>query len=259
MNVDILVIGAGIAGCSLTYRLADKANILVVDTESYAGHHATGRSAAMYIASYGTPTIRALTRASRAFFDAPPKGFTEQPLLGERGLLYLVNKQQIAFKDKTLLEMRASGANLIELSPQEAASKVSCINIDQLHGGLFEADAMDIDVDALLQGFVRGAKQHGAKFHHKVSVIQANYKDDKWHVHLSDGTELTATIVVNAAGAWASQIGSLFSGIDAGLQPKRRSAFTFTAQYANEETPLAVEEFSHWPTVMAIDEAFYFK
>src|SRR5699024_5642850 len=93
----------------------------------------------------------------------------------------------------------------------------------------------------------------------KVSVTQANYSDDKWHIRLSDGTELTATIVVNAAGAWASQIGRLFSGSDAGLQPKRRSAFTFTAQYADEETPLPVEEFSGWPTVMAIDEAFYFK
>src|SRR5699024_5040174 len=202
---------------------------LVVDTESHAGHHATGRSAAMYIASYGTPTIRALTRASRAFFDAPPEGFTKQPLLGERGLLYLVKKEQIAFKNKTLLEMRASGANLVEVSPQEIASRVSCVQVDPLHGGLFEADAMDIDVDALLQGFIRGAKQNGVKFHHKVSVTQANYSDDKWHIRLSDGTELTATIVVNAAGAWASQIGRLFSGIDAGLQPKRRSAFTFTA------------------------------
>src|SRR5690625_2732751 len=97
MDIDILVIGAGIAGCSLTYRLADKARILVVDAESQAGYHATGRSAAMYMASYGTPTMRALTRASRAFFESPPAGFTEQPLLAPRGLLYLVNKAQGAF------------------------------------------------------------------------------------------------------------------------------------------------------------------
>jgi len=259
MDIDILVIGAGIAGCSLTYRLADKARILVVDAEPQAGYHATGRSAAMYMASYGTPTIRALTRASRAFFESPPAGFTEQPLLAPRGLLYLVNKDQVAFKEESLAQMLASGAQVVEMTPEQIQADVPCVRVDRLHGGVYEAGAMDIDVDALLQGFVRGARQQGAQFRYAVTVSQANYYADGWHVRLSDGTTVKATIVVNAAGAWAPQIGSLFSGVDAGLQPKRRSAFTFTAQYAGEDSPLPAEVFHDWPTIMAIDETFYFK
>lgn len=39
----------------------------------------------MFTAAYGTPQVRALTQASRDFFDAPPAGFCEHPLLTPRG------------------------------------------------------------------------------------------------------------------------------------------------------------------------------
>ena len=40
----------------------------------------TGRSAAMFMESYGPPAVRALTRASRAFYEQPPAGFADVPL-----------------------------------------------------------------------------------------------------------------------------------------------------------------------------------
>ncbi|MGE3925886.1 MAG: FAD-dependent oxidoreductase, partial [Lautropia sp.] len=56
---DFAVIGAGIAGASVAYRLAPQASVVLLERESQPGHHSTGRSAAMYMESYGTPAIRA--------------------------------------------------------------------------------------------------------------------------------------------------------------------------------------------------------
>lgn len=64
---DFAVVGAGIAGASAAYRLAPHASVALLEREGQPGYHSTGRSAAMFMESYGTPAIRALTRASRAF------------------------------------------------------------------------------------------------------------------------------------------------------------------------------------------------
>ena len=78
---DIVIVGAGIAGASLAFALAPQARVLLLERESQPGVHSTGRSAAMFMESYGTPQVRALTRASRPFYVQPPDGFCDTPLL----------------------------------------------------------------------------------------------------------------------------------------------------------------------------------
>ena len=77
--IDFLVCGAGIAGASIAAELALAGTVTIIEREDVAGYHTTGRSAALYIPSYGNQVIRGLTAASRAFFDAPPEGFADGP------------------------------------------------------------------------------------------------------------------------------------------------------------------------------------
>ena len=61
-SFDIAIIGAGIAGASLAYRLvyrlADRRSVVVLERESQPGYHSTGRSAAMFMKSYGHGPIQ---------------------------------------------------------------------------------------------------------------------------------------------------------------------------------------------------------
>src|ERR1700759_383377 len=94
---DVVVIGAGMAGASVAARLAADRRVLVIERESHPGYHATGRSAALFSETYGNAPVRALSRASRAFFFAPPRGFTEYPLAHMRGSLHIARADQHAF------------------------------------------------------------------------------------------------------------------------------------------------------------------
>ena len=69
---DFLVIGAGIAGVSIAYRLSGQGKVLLLEMEEQPGYHSTGRSAALFAKSYGNRVIRALTTASGEFFNNPP-------------------------------------------------------------------------------------------------------------------------------------------------------------------------------------------
>ncbi|MCM8915414.1 FAD-binding oxidoreductase [Pseudomonas inefficax] len=248
---DTLIIGAGIAGASLGYRLAGRQKVLLLEREAQPGYHSTGRSAAMFMEAYGTPQIQALTRASRAFYEAPPQGFCEHPLLEPRGCLYVASLEQRALLEQTHAQNLANGTEVSLLDRDAALALVPSLRGENLAGAVLEAGAMDLDVHALHQGFLRGYRAAGGELRCNAELIQAWYLDDLWQVELGDGSRVQARQLVNAAGAWADRVAEQCGVARIGLQPCRRSAFTFPGP--------ADQDFAHWPAVIGVDESFYFK
>ena len=248
---DVAIIGAGIAGASLAWRLAGRRSVLLLDRESQPGYHSTGRSAAMFMESYGPPGVRALTRASRAFYEAPPGAFADVPLLAPRGALYLAEPDQRALLDKVRHELAATCPRLEELDAEATLARVPCLRPDMVRGALFDPDAQDIDVHALHQGYLRGLRALGGELRTGAHVVRAQRHNERWTLRLEDGEAVRAHAVVNAAGAWADDVAVLFGAAPVGLVPRRRSAFTFDA-------PAGVAV-SGWPAVVGVDESYYFK
>src|SRR5438067_5644596 len=120
---DVAIVGGGIAGASLGYRLAGRRSVVVLERESQPGYHSTGRSAAMFMESYGPPMVRALTRASRVFYEHPPAGFTEHPLLAPRGALYVAMRGQEDLLAKTRAELESTGCRIEQLDPGATLAK----------------------------------------------------------------------------------------------------------------------------------------
>lgn len=248
---DIAVIGAGIAGASVAYRLCGARSVILLEREAQPGYHTTGRSAAMFIESYGPPAVRALTRASRAFYLAPPAGFAETALLSPRGALYLANREQLALLTSEFAQLSVTCPGLARLDHGETMALVPCLRPEVVGASLLDNDAMDIDVSSLHQGFLRGLKRSGGELRNKAEVVGARRTGAAWEITLTDGNVVRAATVVNAAGAWADQIGTLFGARPIGLVPQRRTAFTFAA-------PAGVDS-ARWPVVSGIDESYYFK
>ncbi|ABE43416.1 NAD(P)/FAD-dependent oxidoreductase [Polaromonas sp. JS666] len=248
---DIVIFGAGIAGASLAWRLAGQRSVLLLEREAQPGYHSTGRSAAMFMESYGPPMVRALTRASRTFYEQPPEGFATAPLMQPRGALYLATPGQEALMAQTRAELAASCPDLEVLDARTTLERVPCLRPEMVHGALYDPGAQDIDVHALHQGFLRGFRQRGGELRTSVTLIQASHDGQGWALQFADGQTLRARTVVNAAGAWADELAGLFGAAPIGLVPHRRSAFTFKA-------PEGVDV-SGWPAVVGMDESYYFK
>ena len=251
MQFDFAIIGAGIAGASLAYRLAPHGSVLLIERESQPGYHSTGRSAAMFMESYGTPQVRALTRASRAFYTAPPAGFADVPLLTPRGALYVAWRGHEHPLEEMWRALNETGSEVQRINAAQALQQVPILNTQGLLGGFTEPDAMDIDVHALHQGFLRGAKSAGAQLWADATLVSAHHTHKHWTLHLADGRQALATTLVNAAGAWADDVAAAAGAPKRGLQPKRRSAFTFAAPPQHKH--------GAWPAVAPVDESWYFK
>jgi D-arginine dehydrogenase len=248
---DVAVVGAGIAGASIAWRLTSRMSVALIERESQPGVHSTGRSAAMFIESYGPPAVRALTRASRGFYEDPPPSFAATPLLAPRGALYLATPGQQALLEATRADLQAAGCALQLLPRDEVLARVPCLRPEAVHAGLLDDDAQDIDVHALHQGFLRGLRHRGGMLRNGARVNGAERIGALWHLHLGDDTTLRCRSVVNAAGAWADEVAGWFGAAPVGLVPCRRTAFTFKA-------PEDIDA-SHWPAVIGVDESWYFK
>ncbi len=250
---DFAVVGAGMAGASVGWELAQQgARVLLLEREVQPGYHSTGRSAALFMETYGTPQIRALTRASRAFLQAPPDDFGTGSVLTPRGVVYVAAPDQGELLEQTYLALHPHAPGLERLDHAALMARLpQLLRADAVGAGLAESGAADIDVHTLHQGYLRSLRQHGGQLRCNAGVVALQRAAGLWTLTLADGATVQARHVVNAAGAWADQLGQLAGAAPIGLQPRRRSAFTFAAP--------AGLDLAHLPAVMAVDESFYLK
>jgi D-arginine dehydrogenase len=248
-NFDVLVIGGGIAGASIAALLAESRTVAVLEREAQPTYHSTGRSAALFSEIYGGDTVRALSRGSREFFYTPPSDFAEAPLVKRRGSLYVATKAQ-QIKLEAFAALPDIGPATRRLSANEAISLCPILRPDLIAAAVLEPSAADIDVDVLHQGYLRKLRGHGGLLFTDHPVQSLKHEADQWIV-TAGGERFTAPTVVNAAGAWADDVGRLAGASVIGLQPKRRTALLVS--------PPAGVAIDAWPMVIDIEEQFYFK
>lgn len=254
LDCRFAVVGAGIAGASLAYRLSELLgsgkDVLLLEREDRPGYHSTGRSAAVYTETYGPPVIRALTAASKPLFVNPPDGFASHPLLHPMGIM-LVGGEDRREKAQDLFEQcRTLTPTIRFLEGKAIGDLVPVLRPEWTAVGVLEPDCMSMDVAAIHDGYLRGFKARGGKVVTDADVFAAARNGGRWTLETRAG-QFGADTIINAAGAWADEIAEKAGLAPLGLQPKRRTALVFQA-------PDGIDT-SAWPMINDIDETFYFK
>ncbi len=245
---DVAIVGAGIAGASLSAELAASRSVLLLEAESQPGYHSTGRSAAFWAESYGGPDIQPLTTASGAFLANPPADFHDGPLMVPRGALYIGTSQDAAVARELLSDFDRSGVRLERLGWDATAQRIPGLQSPWTEA-LWEPDCCDIDVAGLHQSYLRKAKRLGAQLHSNARLTSAAWRGGAWQIETSAG-EFTAKVLVNAAGAWADDVAALSGVSPLGVKPYRRTIVQLITE------PGAPAEL---PLVIGLDGSFYFK
>lgn len=245
-HVDAIVIGGGIVGASLAYELALDRRVVLLEAESSLGYHSTGRSATMFLESYGGPDVRGLTKGSRAFLERPPDGFST-PLMTPRPLIqFAVPGRGHRIRD-LFAELDTPGIDVIDADQVRAMCPY--VRADAVEIALYEHNSQQLDAHALHQGYVARLRARGGEIRKGDRVTELRSTTGDWRVDTAAGA-LYAPLVVNAAGAWADEVATA-AGLGAlGLTPRLRTAFTIAAEgYSNPSGPLFYD----------IDETFYVK
>ena len=247
---DYIVVGGGIGGASIAYRLASEGSVALLERESQPGYHTTGRSVAVHTDSYGPEQIRLLAKASYDFIVNPAEEFSEVPLVHPLGIVFVATEEQKADLLAFLEMVQQLSPEIREISIDEVVSMVPVMNREILSAAFYDEKTVGMDVHAIHQGYLRGAKRSGAEVICNAQVQGMERRNGVWQVDTTAG-EFTAPIVVNSAGAWADVLAEMAGARKVNIVPKRRTCIAF-------QGPEGVDVNS-WPGIMDAHENYYFK
>lgn len=227
MPYDFIVVGGGISGAAAAHALAALGSVALVEAETSPGYHATGRSAALFTRNYGSPAVRAISAAGEAFLRDPPDGFCDGPLLRTRGSLTVAPPGGEDALD-ALLALSTSRHPIERLGVGDALDLAPLLRPERVAAAAWEPGVADIDVAALHQGYLRALRRAGGVVltAHRVDAIAR--EAGLWRV-TAGPYALAAPILVNAAGAWADEVGAMAGARPIGIEPRRRTAIVVDA------------------------------
>ena len=245
---DVVIIGAGIAGASIASEIGADRSVLLLEAEDQPGYHSTGRSAAFWTETYGGPRVQPLTSASRAFLDEPPADFSPTSFLRPRGAVNIGQDEQGQLAEEFLAEFDGSGLTMERWSWEQATALVPDLKPVWKHA-VYEPDCRDIDVAALHAAYLRDAKRKGVELLCRAPVSQIRKDDRGWELTAREKI-YHATVLVNAAGAWADSVARLADVKPIGIQPLIRNMVQIET-----DPPSSLD----MPLVVGLDGSFYFK
>jgi D-arginine dehydrogenase len=227
---DVIIVGAGIAGCSVAWHLGSHCRVLVVEQGSEPCAEATAQSAGMVRNLVDDPVERVLVRRTLAFLQEPGEDFIKPPSR-RTGAIISLARDPFALHD-CVAHLRATGVRVEDCDrPWELAPMMKGAPPMQ---SWYLPDEHLADPSALGEGFVRGARRQGVEFHLDTRVSGLIVEGGQVRGVYTTAGELRADKVLIAAGAWSERLVHEFS-LRRPLIPLSRSVFTTGA--SSDSTP----------------------
>jgi glycine/D-amino acid oxidase-like deaminating enzyme len=247
-TADILIIGAGIVGCSLAYQLAlqGASRVAVVDKDLICSG-STGRSAGGIRQQFATDLNIRLSLESIRMFERMPDELGVDPGFRRVGYLFLASTEtELAlFRQNVALQQR-HGVPVQLVGPDDIRRLVPFVQLDRILGGTYcPTDGYAAPYEVTM-GYAAAARRHGVTIHEQRAVTTVLQQSGRVVGVETASGPIHAPVVVNAAGAFAGQIGDM-AGVDVPVRPYRRQLFTTLPVPAfTPEPPLTIDYHRNW-------------
>jgi D-arginine dehydrogenase len=242
VKTDVLIIGAGFAGASTAYHLAEASftgSVLVIDREEVPGYHASGRNASLVLQSVAHSEVRRIVAESRkAYSDhAANLGFSEvgSVMLGSRDSLEKLRQPD-------LIESEF-------VSSETIRKRIPVLAGHEFETALWTPSDGVMDISQLLQFYLARVHENGFRMELKCNAVGIRAEGESFLVESSRGV-IEAGIIVNAAGAWAGEIARLV-----GLEPLPMTSYKRHLFVLDQIDELQDD----WPFVWSLDKEFYMR
>jgi sarcosine oxidase subunit beta len=226
-TADVVVIGGGCMGASVAYHLAQRGvtDVVLIEREPQLGTASTGRNAGGFRHQFSHPANIELSKESIEVFANFEEAVGHAIDFWPDGYLFLLSSQDSmdAFRRNVELQ-RTHGINVDWLTAREASELCPGLAVDGVLGATYCGDDGIADPNGVTQGFAKAAQAKGVEIRRSEEVTAIACQHGRvTHVQTSAGRVATYN-VVNAAGAWAEQIGQM-AGVSVPVLPERRHIF----------------------------------
>jgi len=239
---EVIIIGAGVIGCSIAYHLAKMGcHDVTILEKNFIGSGSTERCAGGIRQQFSTEANVRLSVESVRFFERFEEEIGHPADFRQNGYLMLATTEEEleTFRQSVALQ-RSLGVAVNLLSPQEAREIVPPLNIEDVLGATYCPADGYADPYSVVHGFASAARRLGVKIYQEAKVTGVRRVGRAWCVTTLKGEFQSPRIVV-ATGAWSGKIGKMI-GVDIPVRPSRRHIFvTEPLQEIAKNAPMVVE------------------
>lgn len=223
---EVVIIGAGIMGCSIAWHLAERGVTDVVVLERGAiGGGATADAAGGIRLQFSTETNIRLSQLSMDYWESFEERFDAAINFRQQGYLFLLTDESEVDVFRSNLELQQSlGVPARWVSPQEIAELNPAVVIDDVIGGTFCPRDGWADTSTSTMGFAQAARRLGVRIFEDSPVTGIESEGGRISgVRCGDQTVATR-LVICCAGPQTNAVGQ-FAGLDIPILPYRRMSF----------------------------------
>jgi sarcosine oxidase subunit beta len=237
-TASIVIIGGGVVGCSIAYHLARRGqrDVVVLERET-VGSGTTSKAAGGIRAQFSTETEIRFSLESLRVLQNFTEEFGVDPGFKQIGYLFLVSdeKDLRAFETRIALQKRL-GVDVRVITPKDAQAIVPALHVDDLIAAVWGPQDGLAGPAEVTQGFAKRARELGAGIVEGVEVTAIDVAGGKVRGVRTTQGEITAPVVINAAGPTAARVGRL-AGVTLAVFPRRRHIF-FTEPFPELPGPV---------------------
>lgn len=209
---DVVIVGGGVMGASTAYHLALKGckKVVLLERDPLFGQEATGKCAGGIRYQFATEINIRLSLLSLPMLARFEEELGQAIDLRRCGYLFLLTREEDvkAFHASLALQHRL-GVTTEWLKGDEVRFRLPLMHLEDILGATWNPQDGLVDPNSIVQGYIAGAKRLGAKCLTDVEVMNISLKKECIHSVKTRLGEMETPIVVNAAGPWAAQIGTM--------------------------------------------------
>jgi sarcosine oxidase subunit beta len=243
-TAEIVIIGAGIVGCSVAYNLAKMGaqNIIVVEKENSIAQGSTGLSASGIRAQFSTEINIRLSLESMNILETFKEEVGYDPEFKHIGYLFLISTEKMLKVLKEAFQIQKKLGMRVEfLSPQEVKKSYPFLYVDDLISATFHQRDGYADPVAICTGYYKAAKKMGVTFLFDTETI--GFETNRGHVaaiNTSKG-KIETPLVINASGPYANAVGKMANLHIPALPYRRIIAVTEPFKEIQNNIPLTID------------------
>jgi len=238
-TADVLVIGAGIIGAAISFRLAEQGlEVVTVDASSSPATGSTGRSAAGARVQFSSKPNILLSLASIHEYRAFPDMFGEESGYRAIGYLFLVPTSVWEHHLESQRLQASLGAPVDVLTTSEAQKFIE-FDTKDLAGATYGPMDGVVDPHQITLAYLRMARDRGMQLRLDTELLSARLHGSSWKVQTSKGA-FDVPLVVNAAGPWAGEVATR-AGLAVPVRPSKRMIFASAPLSWQHSYPLTID------------------
>jgi len=250
-TADVVIVGAGIIGCSIAYHLLERdqrLRVVVLEKEPEPGTGATSKATGGVRFQFSTEANVRLTQLSYRYFTHAEEILGSPVDFTRHGYLFVTTDRETLEQCRLNVALqRGLGVASELLTPSQIQGHLASLVTGDLVGGSFCADDGSADPYSMLQAFLARARDRGLRLLTEEPVTGVVIAGKRVTGVRTRRGDWSAPIVVDCAGPYADQIGSM-AGVDIPSKPYRRQVMV------TEPLPLLPAVF---PLIVDLDTGFY--